>query len=75
MRVLPGIDEAASHELGIEPAAGPAGQLAAFLDAESLASETFFLWDFLASVSAARVGVLRPGRRDGATLVAASRAA
>ena len=28
--LLPGVDEAASHELGIEPAAGPAGQLAAF---------------------------------------------
>ena len=48
--LLPGIDEAASHELGIEPAAGPAGQLAAFLAADLFASETFLLWDFLASV-------------------------
>ena len=36
--LLPGVDEATSHELGIEPAAGPAAQLAAFLAAESLAS-------------------------------------
>ena len=39
--LLPGVDEAPSHELGIEPAAGPAGQLAAFLGAELLASEAF----------------------------------
>ena len=41
--LLPGVDEAPSHELGVEPAAGPAGQLAAFLAAESLASATFLL--------------------------------
>ena len=39
--LLPGVDEAASHELGVEPAAGPAGQLAAFLVAELSASEPF----------------------------------
>ena len=33
LRLLPGGDEAPAHELGVEPAAGPGGQLAAFLAA------------------------------------------
>ena len=74
--LLPGVDEAASHELGVEPAAGPGGQLAALLVAELSASERFLVlaWAFLASGLGGLAGVFMPGRRDGATLVAASRA-
>ena len=68
--LLPGIDEAASYKLGVEPATGPAGQLASFLATDLFASETFLLWDFYASVLEDPEGVLMPGRRDGATEVA-----
>ncbi len=63
--LLPGFDEAASHELGIEPAAGPAGQLAAFLVAELLASETFLPCDLPCDlpVTCVRVRLGRARRR------------